>query len=74
MQYRLNETEEKTLEKWLNTKAIKGALKKGARLSLTFSETGIGRSVIAKLDNGILPTQYIIYPPPQKDITDYKSW
>lgn len=72
--FTLNETENATLEKWLNTRVVKGAMKKGAKLSLTFKETGIGLHIMAELDKGVPPTQAVIYPPPSKDVTDYGSW
>jgi hypothetical protein len=72
--YTLNDTENATLEKWLNTRAVKSAIKKGAKLSLTFHETGIGMHIMAELDKGVFPDDMVVYPPLSKDITDYGSW
>jgi hypothetical protein len=72
--YTLNDTENATLEKWLNTRAVKSAIKKGAKLSLTFHETGIGLHIMAELDKGAWINEAFANPPPSKDITDYGSW
>lgn len=74
MRYKLNEVEEKTLEEWVNSRRVKSALRKGAKLSITFTETGIALHKMAELDKGLSAADAVVYPPLSKDITDYDCW
>lgn len=74
MRYKLNEVEEKTLDKWISSRKVKSALYKGAKLSITFTETGIGLHKMAELDKGLHADDMVVYPPLSKDITDYGCW
>jgi hypothetical protein len=68
LHYKLNEVEETTLEKWVNSRKVKTALYKGGgKLTLTFSESGIGLHIQANVmkDGVSLMTH---------DVTDYESW
>jgi len=64
--YTLNDSENAALEKWVNRPKVKKALKAG-KLTLTFSETGIGMHIQADVmkDGQSLVTL---------DATDYGSW
>lgn len=74
-QYRLNENEEKSLEKWLNKRDVKRAIKHGASVSFTFCHgSGIGRTIWVKLQFGVDRDGNRFELGPLQNITDYESW
>jgi hypothetical protein len=60
--FELNEKEMETLQKWINMKDIKNAIKDGNCISYTFIPTGIGIKIVVKCGSF------------EKDISDYESW